>query len=66
MSGRGGAGLGYLVHEVQCIMGNGHIGTPVDKDTYENIPATWLAGGKKETSRFAHGRLFTTELVVTG
>ena len=47
-------------------MGNGHIGTPVDKDTYENIPATWLAGGKKETSRFAPGRLFTTELVVTG
>ena len=38
---------------IQCIMGNGHIGTPVDRQTHTHItennylPATSLAGGKK-------------------
>ena len=44
---RGGLGKGFLYGEVQCIMGNGHMGLPVDRHDWKHyLPATSLVGGK--------------------
>ena len=41
-----GAGVGSLYSEVQCIMGNGHMG-PVDRQTrVKTLPSRNFAGGR--------------------